>query len=231
MAETRYVTYVRVSTTKQEGSGLGLAAQKKTIDNFLAGGGKTIEEFIEVESGKNDNREQLKKALHRCKISGAILVIAKLDRLSRDLNFISAVMKAGIDFIACDMPTANKFTIHIFAALAEQEREMISTRTREAMAAAKARGQVLGSPNNLTGEAAERGRKLGALACRNKADIFAQNLQLIINEMTGQSFGQIARELSARRILTAQGKTTWTGQAVKNLKARISKIERGGLGE
>jgi len=133
MAKGKFIGYIRVSTDKQGKSGLGLEAQRKAIMDYLNGGSwELIAEYVEIESGKIDERVELQKALKHCNMTGATLVIAKLDRLSRDSHFIGSVMKSGIEFIACDMPAANKFTIHILAAVAEHEREMISTRTRAA---------------------------------------------------------------------------------------------------
>ena len=140
-----YIAYLRVSTDKQGEQGHGINAQRQAIANYLvACGGELLEEYVEVESGKKNERPALQKAISRCKLSRATLIIAKLDRLSRNLAFIANLMDAGIDFIACDNPFANKLTIHILAAIAEHEREMISRRTREALAAAKAKGITLG---------------------------------------------------------------------------------------
>jgi len=222
MAEGKFISYIRVSTDKQGKSGLGLEAQKKAIDDFLNGGKwKVISEFVEIETGKNNERVELKKALKRCKTTGATLIIAKLDRLSRDSAFIGAIMKSNVEFIACDMPTANKFTIHILAAVAEHEAEMISTRTKAALAAAKARGQILGNPRNLNKTAAAKGRIAGVKARQNKADEFAKDVLPIINEFKGMSLHKIAAELNDRKILTARGKTgSWTASAVKNVLNR-----------
>jgi DNA invertase Pin-like site-specific DNA recombinase len=222
MAEGKFISYIRVSTDKQGKSGLGLEAQKKAIDDFLNGGKwKVICEFVEIETGKNNERVELKKALKRCKTTGATLIIAKLDRLSRDSAFIGAIMKSDVEFIACDMPTANKFTIHILAAVAEHEAEMISARTKAALAAAKARGQVLGNPRNLNKAAAAKGRIAGVKARQNKADEFAKDVLPIINEFRGMSLHKIAAELNDRKILTARGKTgSWTASAVKNVLNR-----------
>src|SRR6476620_4349785 len=136
----RWISYLRVSTDRQGASGLGLEAQRKAVADYLNGGNWTLAaEFVEIESGKrSNNRPQLAAALAACKKHKAKLVIAKLDRLSRNVHFISGLMDAGVEFVACDMPAANKLTIHILAAVAEHEREMISTRTKGALAAAKA---------------------------------------------------------------------------------------------
>jgi DNA invertase Pin-like site-specific DNA recombinase len=143
----RFVAYYRVSTDKQGQSGLGLQAQREAVMNYLNGGTWTlVAEHTEVESGKRNARPELEKALAACRRHKAKLVIAKLDRLSRNLHFITSVMESGVEFIACDNPHANKLTIHILAAVAEHEREAISERTKAALAAAKARGKKLGGP-------------------------------------------------------------------------------------
>jgi DNA invertase Pin-like site-specific DNA recombinase len=139
---TDYVAYARVSTARQGKSGLGLAAQEAAINAFLREGDRLLTpKYVEQESGKDDARPELAKALNRCKLTGATLLVAKLDRLSRNLAFIATLQDAGVRFIAADMPEANELTIHIMAAMAQHERKAISKRTKEALAAAKARGQ------------------------------------------------------------------------------------------
>jgi DNA invertase Pin-like site-specific DNA recombinase len=141
-----FVAYYRVSTTKQGESGLGLEAQREAVARHLDSG-VLLAEFTEVESGKRSaNRPQLMAALDMCKRKKATLLIAKLDRLARNVHFISGLMEAGVEFIAADNPHANKMTIQLLAVFAEHEREQISARTKAALQAAKARGQVLGSP-------------------------------------------------------------------------------------
>jgi DNA invertase Pin-like site-specific DNA recombinase len=146
-----FVSYYRVSTDKQGVSGLGLEAQKEAVSRYLAscsaGPEQPIAEYVEIESGKNHlNRPQLLAALAHCRKLKATLVIAKLDRLARSVHFISGLMESTVDFVAVDMPQANRLTIHIMAAFAEHEREAISQRTKVALAATKARGTVLGNP-------------------------------------------------------------------------------------
>jgi len=131
MPNQSYIAYYRVSTDRQGRSGLGLEAQRRVVAEYLAVSGlKPVSEFIEVESGRRTDRPELAKALAACRRHGSRLVIAKLDRLARNVAFVSGLMEAGVDFVACDMPHANRLTIHILAAVAEHEREMISTRTR-----------------------------------------------------------------------------------------------------
>ena len=152
------VAYYRVSTDRQGRSGLGLEAQQKAVMDFLNGGAwELVGEFVEVESGKKSDRPELTRAIDACRKHKARLVIAKLDRLSRNLAFVATLMDSGVEFVAVDNPHANKLTIHILAAVAEHEREAISERTKAALAAAKARGKRLGTPGP--------GRRRGAHAC------------------------------------------------------------------
>lgn len=140
-----FVAYYRVSTDRQGRSGLGLDAQKQAVGAYLNGGkGSLLNEFVEVESGKNNARPQLEAAIALCRRKKAKLIIAKLDRLSRNLAFIATLMESGVEFVAADNPHANKLTVHILAAVAQNEREMIAERTKAALAAAKARGKRLG---------------------------------------------------------------------------------------
>jgi DNA invertase Pin-like site-specific DNA recombinase len=146
MGAIKYVSYLRVSTARQGQSGLGLEAQRQAVIEHVNGHGTLLREFVEIESGKrSDNRPQLQAALTHAAATGATLIVAKLDRLARNVSFISALMDSGVEFIAADMPMANKLTIHVLAAVAEHEREAVSQRTREALAAAKARGVKLGN--------------------------------------------------------------------------------------
>src|SRR4051794_11368148 len=142
----KFVAYYRVSTAKQSASGLGLEAQREAIGRFLdAGRADVMAEFTEIESGKRTDRPELARAIQACRVYGARLVIAKLDRLSRDAHFLLGLEKAGVDFVAADMPNANRLTVGIMAMVAEEERRMISARTKPALSAAKARGVVLGA--------------------------------------------------------------------------------------
>jgi DNA invertase Pin-like site-specific DNA recombinase len=203
----KFVAYFRVSTDRQGKSGLGLDAQREAVMNYLNGGRwALVGEFTEVESGKHAERPELEKALAACKKQKAKLVIAKLDRLSRNLAFIATLMESGVEFVAVDNPHANKLTVHILAAVAQHEREMISERTKAALAAAKKRGQRLGNPN-LT-EAA----KHGTAAVKANARRFAANVRPIIEEIirTGAtSDNAIAAKLNERNVRTARG-GKWT---------------------
>ena len=172
-AENQFVTYFRVSTVRQGLSGLGLDAQRQTVAQFLSGSSRTVlAEFVEIETGKGanalDRRPQLRLALELCRKSGATLLIAKLDRLARNVHFVSGLMESKVKFVACDLPEANQLTIHIMAAFAEHEARRISERTRDALAAAKARGVVLGAtgPANLKRHTLERQAAAGAFNAR-----------------------------------------------------------------
>jgi DNA invertase Pin-like site-specific DNA recombinase len=230
----KFVAYYRVSTAKQGSSGLGRDAQKQAVRDYLNGGAwDLIAEFEEVESGRRDDRPELDRAMERCRLTGATLLIAKLDRLSRDVHFLSGLMKRGVDFIACDMPTANKLTVHIMAAVAEQEREAISARTKAAIGAIKAKlaagegyvsrrsGKVLtrlGNPNGLSVSRPD----LGAAARKDQADVFAANVLPTIREIQGgasPSLSAIAAALNERRVLTAR-RAAWTPMAVKRILDR-----------
>lgn len=156
----RFVAYYRVSSIQQGVSGLGIDAQRSAVLNYLKGE-LPIQEFTDIETGtkKGNDRIGLQQALQYCRDHKAKLVIAKIDRLARSVSFISKLMESEVEFIATDMPTANKFTIHIFAALAEQEALFISERTKAALAEARKRGVKLGSPQNLTDEARKKAVK------------------------------------------------------------------------
>src|ERR1039458_2704722 len=158
MANDRFVAYYRVSTAKQGVSGLGLEAQQEAVRSYLNGGHwKRGAEFTEIESGKRNDRPALAEALSVCRVHGATLIIAKLDRLARNVHFISSMMEAGVEFIAVDFPQANRLTIHILAAVAEHEALMISARAKVALAAARARGVVLGGDRGNIASVAAKG--------------------------------------------------------------------------
>jgi DNA invertase Pin-like site-specific DNA recombinase len=202
----RFVAYYRVSTGRQGRSGLGLEAQKSAVLAFINGNAELVAEFTEIESGKRADRPELERALTACKKLKAKLVIAKLDRLSRNLAFIATLMESGVEFVAVDNPHANKLTIHILAAVAQHEREMISERTKAALAAAKRRGQRLGNPNLRAAQ------KRATATLKANARRFAANIRPIIQDImrTGIiSHNAIAAELRKRNVPTAQG-GEWT---------------------
>jgi DNA invertase Pin-like site-specific DNA recombinase len=217
MAHGRFVSYLRVSTDRQGKSGLGLSAQRKAVDDFLNGARwELIEELIEVESGKNDNRPKLAEALSRCRLHNATLVIAKLDRLSRDAHFLLGLQKAGVRFIAADMPEANEMVVGIMAVVAQAERKMISERTRAALAAAKAQGRRLGTPRNLRNS--ETGRTKSLANRRAVAKGRAADLLPILNEIAAGTvtLRQMAAELNRRRVPAARG-GAWSAVQVKRV--------------
>ena len=213
----KFVAYYRVSTDRQGKSGLGLEAQQAAVRAYLNGGSwQLVAEHTEIETGKRDDRPELAKAIEACRKHRARLVIAKLDRLSRNLAFVATLMDAGVEFVAVDNPHANKLTVHILAAVAEHEREMISERTKAALQAAKARGTRLGNPR--LHEAAARGTAaLEASAARRAANVLPVIRDI---QRTGiESHNAIAAELNRRGAKTARG-GRWTHVQVGNLLAR-----------
>lgn len=214
-----YISYYRVSTQRQGKSGLGIDAQKTAVQNFIGANNKLIAEYEDIESGKNDTRPNLLKAIQHCKEAGAILLIAKLDRLSRNVSFIYTLKDSKIDFRCCDMPDANSVTIGIMAVLAQDERERISQRTKVALAELKNRGVKLGTPANLTEKARENSltvRKQLARENENnrKASILIKSMR---NE--GKSYWQIANVLNENGFKTRRGKL-FTQMQVKRLFIR-----------
>jgi DNA invertase Pin-like site-specific DNA recombinase len=203
----KYVAYYRVSTKRQGISGLGSEAQKSIIGAFIKGD-DIIEEFTDIENGtsKGNNRSELKKALKSCSDNEAILVIAKLDRLARNVNFTSAIMESGVNFIACDMPQANKFTIHIFAALAEQEAYLISQRTTEALQSLIKQGKKLGSPENLTYVARLKGVQAIKLKSKTNENNRRASSMIKLLKERGLNFNRIAKELNDQGFKTSKGK-------------------------
>jgi len=203
----KYIAYYRVSRKEQGISGLGLSAQKTSVTNFVRNQeGTIIQEFTEIETGTNKReRVEIHRAIELAKIEGAILVIAKLDRLSRNVNFVSSLMDAGIEFVTVDMPSANHFTIHIFSALAEQEAKLISSRTRLALAELKKKGIALGNPKNLNDEARAKGTlKVKENAINNDRNRQAQSIIVNCKEK-GMSYRQIAEYLNELNFKTRYG--------------------------
>jgi len=223
-ARAVFVAYYRVSTAKQGASGLGLDAQREAVRAFLSGGNGTLSaEFTEVESGKRNDRPELVKALQACRVYGAKLVIAKLDRLSRDAHFLLGLEKAGVDFVAADMPMANRLTVGIMAMVADEERRMISARTKVALAAAKARGAKLGGSRGavLTETIREAGRAVRAA----RADARAADLAPVIADLRGrgvETLTGIAQALTERGIPTPRGRGAWSAVQVSRAMARAS---------
>ena len=218
----RFVAYYRVSTQKQGKSGLGLEAQKEAVAQHVRrDGGKVVAEFREVESGKRADRPQLALALERCRLTRSTLIVAKLDRLTRDVAFLCRLRDSGVDFVAVDNPHATPLTVTILIAVAEEERRLASVRTKAALQAAKARGVKLGNPNGAQAFGA-RSRAGAVEALKAKADSFAQSLAGIVRPLleAGLSLRKIAERLNAEGIVTAQGKA-WQANSVKRLADRL----------
>ena len=198
------IAYYRVSTQKQGISGLGLDAQKQSVTSYAKGRYTIAAEFVEVESGKKADRAELTKALAMAKEVGAVLLIAKLDRLARNVAFTSALMASGVQFVAVDMPDANNLTIHIIAAIAEHERELISARTKAALEQAKKRGATLGTPENLTSEAREAGHETMRTAAKEAYKLTYGYLEMLRGN--GLTFAAIADKLNSEGHATRNGK-------------------------
>ena len=215
MAE--FIAYYRVSTSGQAQSGLGLEAQKQAVLDFINGNGdQIVAEFTEVESGKRCDRPQLTNALDRCRGTGAKLVIARLDRLARNAAFLLTLRDSGVEFVAADMPDANRLTVGIMALVAEDEAERISQRTKAALAAAKARGVKLGGIRSWEAVNTSISRRTCA------ADTHAASVAPIIMEIRAagiSSLEGIAQALQARGIPTARG-GRWRAQTVRNVILR-----------
>lgn len=214
----KFVAYFRVSTQKQGRSGLGLEAQQHTVRQYLfQTGGVELTSFTEVESGKHAERPQLAAALQRCRQTRATLLVAKIDRLSRNAAFLFALRDSGVQFQALDIPEANTLTLGVMVSMTQHERELIAKRTKEALAARKARGLPLGTPRDLSAYQAEAS-ELGCFANRAKARQRAKDIEPAIKEAQAAghtSLRQIAAYLNAQSIQTPRGKL-WTATAVKN---------------
>jgi len=217
MDDQIFVSYLRVSTTEQGQSGLGLEAQRHAVGEYINRvSSELVAEFVEIESGSRNDRPQLKAAIDLCKKQKATLIIAKLDRLARNVAFISTLMESGISFLAADNPHANKLMIHMLAAFAEHERDQIRERTKSALAAATARGVVLG----------RYGREVLSKQNRAKAIELARQLGPVLTELRGHlTFEQMARVMNDRGIPTARGKR-WHTATVHRLFRRVSAIQR-----
>ena len=207
LAMKKYIAYYRVSRKEQGISTLGLLAQKSSVEKYVSGQeGIILNEYTEIETGTNKReRIEIHKAIQQAKSEGAVLVIAKLDRLARNVSFVSSLMDAGIEFLAVDMPSANNFTIHKFSALAEQEAMLISTRTQQVLEKKKKKGVVLGSPKNLTDNAREQGVKtIKENAINNDRNRQAQSVITSCKEK-GMSYRQIAEYLNQLNFKTRYG--------------------------
>ena len=221
-----FVAYLRVSTDRQGLSGLGLEAQQTAIAAFVGPGDRLLTPpYVEIESGRNDARPKLREAIAHCKKAGATLLIAKLDRLARDVHFISGLMKEGIEFVACDMPTATPFMLHVYAAVAEEEARAISRRTKAALAAAKARGVKLGGDRGYRPTAAPDSAR-ATEARKRAADLAAHGIAGAIEDIRASlggaaSLHALAAGLRAKGALKPRGGAEWTATDVRRASARI----------
>jgi DNA invertase Pin-like site-specific DNA recombinase len=215
----KFVAYYRASTSKQGINGLGMNAQRDAVARYLNGGDwKLIAEFAEVESGKRNNRQEMEKAIALCRKEGATLLIAKLDRLARNAAFLLNLRDSGVDFIATDMPHADKFTVGIMALVAEKERDMISQRTRDGLAAARRRSTKLGNPRPA------QALKVAQTASLARADACAKSLLPVIQEIRAAhvtTLRNIAQCLNARGRKTPNSRA-FKAQSVKNLLERAA---------
>jgi DNA invertase Pin-like site-specific DNA recombinase len=233
MATGKFVAYYRVSTARQGRSGLGLEAQRTAVRQFLDGGRwRLVGEFTEVETGKKDDRPQLVKALHLAKVTGARLVIAKMDRLSRNAAFLLKLQESGAGFVAADFPEANETVVGIMAVLAQDERRRISERTKAALAEARKRlareGRRLGNPQGgrpLLAALRKHGNAPAVRRVQEKAHQFAQDVQPVIEdiEASGTTSNRgIALELNRREIRMARGGIGgWTDTMVGRIRSRL----------
>jgi DNA invertase Pin-like site-specific DNA recombinase len=220
----KFVAYYRVSTARQGASGLGLEAQQEAVRVFLNGGRwKMVAEFTEVESGKRNDRPKLAEALALCRLYNATLIIAKIDRLARNVNFISNLMDSSVEFVAVDFPTANRLTVHILAAVAEHEALMISARTKAGLAAAKARGTKLGGDRGgIIGSLSAIGVEASIAVRRGKAERHATDLVPVIRSLQAEgheSLRAVAAVLNDRGIPTARG-GQWSAIQVQRVLSR-----------
>jgi DNA invertase Pin-like site-specific DNA recombinase len=216
----RYVAYYRVSTQRQGRSGLGLDAQRRAVTERLCGRGELVTEYTEIESGRRTDRPRLAEALAACRLHRATLIIAKLDRLARNVAFVSNLMDSGTEFEAVDFPQANRLTIHILAAVAENEAQAISQRTRAALAAAKARGIRLGGFRGRAGTCNDLAKARAVRTCgaNRRASDLAPLIQAIQSDGT-ISAGKIAAALNERGITAPRG-GAWCAAQIRRVLSR-----------
>lgn len=216
-----YICYYRVSTKAQGRSGLGLGDQRSIVNRYLRDDDKFLQEFTEVESGKKGDRPKLQEAIRACQQSGAKLLIAKLDRLSRNVAFVMTLRDSGVDFVACDLPDANTLTVGMMVTFAQYEAERTSERTRAALAQKKAQGFKLGKPENLTLEAIQKGEAIRVdNAASNKANVQATELAILYRNK-GMTYAEIAGKLNQTHYQTRRNKQ-FDGKAVYRLLQRVS---------
>ena len=217
---TSLVAYYRVSTQQQKRSALGLLAQQGGVAAYIRqSGGKLLGEFTEIESGRHDGRPQLREALRICRIYGATLVIARLDRLARSVTMISSILKSGVEFIAADMPLANRFTIHILAAVAEYEAKLISDRTKAAFTAAKEQGRKFGSPKPNNQGFSPAALEARVRISRERSKSLALDFLPLLSNLRdrGETIHGIARQLTVMNIATPRHGKRWTDQMVSRM--------------
>ena len=227
-----FIAYYRVSTQKQGKSGLGLEAQRKAVESYVAGKGNIAREYTEVESGRKSDRAELQKALKDAKRNGCTLIIAKLDRLSRNAAFLNQILDSGVEVCAVDMPTANRMVMSIMAAVAQHEVETISERIKVALQATKERGTLLGSRNpewiakhrdNVTA-ALPAAAVIGRAVRTAKADAFAEDMRETLQaaKASGLSLRKIAAQLNEQALFRPVRGTSWHASQVKNLCDRLA---------
>ena len=224
----KFIAYYRVSTKGQGISGLGLDAQRESVANYINGHCKLVAEFKEIEHGtrKGNHRPQLAAALAQCRVHGATLIIAKLDRLARNVLFISNLMESKVDFVAVDFPEANRLTVHILAAVAEHEAEMISARTKAALAAAQRKGTVLGGDRGNCHLIYKKGNRASAKVRSEQAAARAADLLPIIDALKAEgcaSLREIAAGLNQRGIPTARRNGEWSAVQVMRVLETVTR--------
>jgi DNA invertase Pin-like site-specific DNA recombinase len=226
--ENKAVAYYRVSTDRQGRSGLGLNAQRSAVEKFCTERGFQLvfPPYQEIESGKRNDRPELLKAIQRCRQTGASLVIAKLDRLSRNAVFLLTLQDSGVRFVAADMD-ANEFTVGIMALVAQQEREAISSRTKAALSAARDRGTRLGNPRGAAAFGGISGSALGGEAVKRLANEHAELLRPVVDRLRGEgpvSLAALSRRLNEEGMRTPRG-GRWHASSVRNLLSRLDNSE------
>lgn len=216
----KFVAYYRVSTDRQGQSGLGLDAQRHAVAQHI-GQAELVAEFTEVESGRKNDRQQLALAMSLAKRTKSVLVIAKLDRLARNVHFISGLLESNVPFVCADMPEADRTFLQMMAVFAEHEARKISERTKAALAQVKAQGRKLGCPTPQIGSAQ------GVESIKQKADDYAMRVAPIVNDIMAKSgaktLREIAQALTARGVQTPRGNTEWHPSQVSNIIIRIKK--------
>ncbi|HEY8591912.1 MAG TPA: recombinase family protein [Sphingomicrobium sp.] len=222
----KVVAYYRVSTAAQGRSGLGLDAQREAVARYCDGRScEVLGEYVEVESGKRNDRPELAKALHHAKVTGATLVVAKIDRLSRNAAFLLTLRDSGAKIVAADNPEVTDVTVGILAVIAEEERKAISGRTKAALQAAKARNVRLGNPNGAAAlRRAGKGNKAALNAIKSAADRHALDLSPVIQHLRSEghrSLRQLASALNERHFRTPRG-GKWYPTSVRNLLGRLA---------